>query len=428
MIKWPLPNLDNREFFELFDLDTRNWRSPKQEYDNNYNQIAPWEKEFLKGWGNPWPDLPSPDEDSANIDLSSIRLSIPKNRCESRSLLGYYLSWHIVGVSFENENGRVPYDGDELKVYNDSLPEENRFGIHICTSSIDTYIDKFSTEGLEPAEVANYKEFCAYLTLIYVIAHEWGHYRSEVLSFQLGNLSEAVTGEVKNNYRPSYLSYFINKKRFPDTNFEEVFAEWAALKLGIFNYFMKPPSFAVHLKNWPLIEATVKYMLAEVMSRPSRKRPYSDIRHWIDFQSITENVILKRYSENKSSINRAVNDNVKIDGIRSLFNGKIIDLLVHNQMQFSQNHRFNGVVRSSPNIYPKKPDSVYYNFGYDGCEDGHKVAKSENFLRLNLPNQTNNYSFVYQVVSDLQDHKKGLVFLPIKVFPSVLPLDPVYFH
>ena len=422
MKNWPLPNLDYKKISVRPEWDIEKWRYSEYEkyFHENYN--------FPKGWGNPWPDIPSPDEEIYNVDFSSIRLSKPTKSCASNSLLGYYIGWHIVGVSFRNENGREANDGLELKRYNDTLPEENRFGIHICTQSINSYIAKFSTEGLAAADVPNYLVYCTYLTLIYVIAHEWGHYRSELLSFQLGKISESISGRTNNNIRPCYLSYYANMKRYPDSNFEEVFAEWASLKLGIFNFYMKPPSFAAKISNWPKIESTVKYMLTEVISRPNRMRPYSDIRHWIDFKKITENVILKKLSQKKSSVNRSVNDNVQIEGVRSLLKGKMVDLLVHNQMQFSSDHYFNGIVRSTQNFYPINPDSVYYHLGSDDSFDGHTASKTDNFLSLKLPPQSINFCFVSEVLNDLMGKNDSTIYLPIKVYPEILPLDSVYFH
>lgn len=422
MKNWPLPNLNYKVITVPLEWDTRNWRYSEHEkyYPENFD--------FPKGWGNPWPDIPSPDEEIYNIDFSSIKLSKPRNRCASNTLLGYYIGWHIIGVSFRNENGREACDGLELKHYNDKLPEENRFGVHICTHSINSYIEKFSTEGLDPADVPNYLEYCTYLTLIYVIAHEWGHYRSELLSFQLGKISDSISGRTNSHMRPCYLSYFANMKRYPDSNFEEVFAEWASLKLGIFNFHMKPPSFAAKISNWPKIESTVKHMLTEVISRPNRMRPYSDIRHWIDFNKITEKTILQKLSQNKSSVNRSVNDNVQIEGVRSLLKGKMIDLLVHNQMQFSSNHYFNGIVESTQNFYPINPDSIYYHLGYDDSFDSQRVSKTDNFLSLKIPSQSIKSCFVSKVLNDLKKKNNTTIHLPIKVFPEILPLDSVYFH
>jgi len=253
-----------------------------------------------------------------------------------------------------------------------------------------------------------------------------------VLSFQISNLVKSISGESKNNLSPSYLSYFVYKKEYPHTNFEEVFAEWASLKLGIFNYYMKKPAFASSIPNWPQVEATVKFMLSQAISRPNRIRPYSDIRFWIDFDSITRDVVMKRLSENKPSINRSVNDNVLIDEIKSFKKGKIIDILMHNQMQFSEDHKFNGIVKSSPLAYPYEPDSAFYHLGDDECLVAHKPSNSGNFLQLGYPDfsdPTERYnSRVIKAIDSLKETNSIHAFLPIKVFSDLLPLDPVYFH
>ena len=426
---FPLPNLDGAPIRLGQGFDNFNhWY--REEDKRKFREDDPIFNEIPKGWGNPWPDLPNPDEDHPEFFLDNIKLSNPRNRCEKPTLLGYYLSWHIVGVSFQNENGRAPRDGEELKRYNDGLPEENRFGIHICCKTVENYIERFSTVGIPASEVSLYKEYCTFLALIYVIAHEWGHYRSEVLSFQLTNFVKSIAGRTGSNLSPSYLSYFVHKKRYPITNFEEVFAEWASLKMGVFNYHMKKPSFATTITNWPIVEATVKLMLTRAISRPSRIRPYSDIRHWIDFTRITSNDIMDRLSQNSRSLNRAVNDNTKLDLIKSFKNGKIVDLLMHNQIQFSAAHDFNGIVESAPLAFPYNPDSIFYDFGDDECTETHKYAKnSKMYLRIENQRFTPSSSpNVYKVIQGLKEPGKLDAVLPIKVFPQILPLDPIYFH
>ena len=430
MQKWPLPNPDRGDFPFNSEEEIKGWFNTGLAKHPIYHH--PPEIDFPGGWSNPWPDLPNPDEESTGIDFNNIRLSEPRNRCQSQSLLGYYLSWHIVGVSFENERGRRPYDGDELKYYNDTLPEENRFGIHICCNSIEEYIKRFSTDGLDPKEVPSYLEYCTYLTLIYVIAHEWGHYRSEVLSFQISKLVRSVTGQSNTPLSPSYLSYFKFKKQYPLSNFEEVFCEYAALKLGIFNYYMKKPAFANSIPNLPVVEATLKFMLSDAISRPNRISPYSDVRFWIDFWRLGRDMYIKRVSENKRSTNRSVNDNVLINNVKSLKKGKMIDLLMHNQMQFARDHRFNGIVRSAPLSYPYMPDSSFFHFADDECMDADKAACTDNFLKLSYPifsapAQMAN-SRILKVLNGIKDNDDPCLCLPIKVFPEILPLEPVYFH
>jgi hypothetical protein len=429
MKKWPLPKLDEGGVHIHEDWNNHNWfRSDEPDF---FNKI-PINVELPKGWSNPWPNLPNPDDLDAEFRLENIRLSTPYNYCTKDTLLGYYIGWHIVGVSFQNERGRPPQDGNELKYYNDTLPKENRYGIHICCKTIENYINKFSTEGLDSTEVPNYLEYCTFLTLVYVIAHEWGHYRSEVLSFQIGNLVKSISGDDNNGLSPSYLSYFVYKKQFPTSNFEEVFAEWASLKLGVFNYYMKKPAFANTMTNWPQVEATVKFMLTRAISNPNRIRPYSDIRFWVDFSSITQNEVMNRISENKRSMNRSVNDNVLIKDVKSLKKGKIIDLLMHNQLQFSIDHRFNGLVKSAPLAYPYEPDSNFYHFGDDECLEAHKASSTENHLKLGNPSYADpaqqRNSIIRKVIDSLKDNGMSNAYLPIKVFSEILPLDEVYFH
>lgn len=429
MKKWPLPNLDGGEIRFDLDSENKNWfRDRERDFILN----KPSNQDLPKGWSNPWPDLPNPDDLNGEFKLENIKLSTPRNPCSKDTLLGYYIGWHIIGVSFENENGRPPNGGNELKSYNDKLPIENRYGIHICCKTIEDYINKFSTAGLDPAQVPLYLEYCTFLTMIYVIAHEWGHYRSEVLSFQLSNLVRSVSGESNNGLNPSYLSYFVFKKQYPASNFEEIFAEWASLKLGIFNYYMNPPAFASAIDNWPQVEATVKFMLTEAISRPNRIRPYSDIHHWIDFNRISQIDIMNRISGNKRSVNRSVNDNVLIYNVKSFKKGKIIDMLMHNQIQFSRDHRFNGLIKSAPLSYPLKPDSSFYHFGDDECLEAHKASNSENYLKLsNLyysdPTEESN-SKIKKVIDSLKVDDSEFAYLPIKVFSDILPLDSVYFN
>jgi hypothetical protein len=373
-----------------------------------------------------------PDDEEFGINLNNISLSQPRNRCSSPGLLGYYISWHIVGLSFKNEKGRRANSGFELLEYNNTLHEENRYGIHICCKTIKNYIDNFSLDGFEQSQIESYKEYCTYLTLIYVIAHEWGHYRSELLSFQLKNLIESVTGERNqiSDLTPLYLSYFIYKKQFPNTNFEEVFAEWSSLKMGIFNFHNKKPSFANSISNWPIVEATVKYMLTQVISRPNRIKPYSDIRFWVDFNRITSNEIMERISENKKSLNRSVNDNVRIIDIKSLKNGKLIDLLMHNQMQFTSQYKNNGIVKSDTLAYPYNPDSSFYHLGDDECLEIEPGGNSNRFLHLNnlTSSQAVDNPILNKVISNLKEDGYDYAGLPIRTFPEILPINNVYFH
>ncbi len=139
---------------------------------------------------------------------------------------------------------------------------------------------------------------------------------------------------------------------------------------------------------------------------------------------------MDRLSQNSRSLNRAVNDNTKLDLIKSFKNGKIVDLLMHNQMQFSAAHNFNGIVESAPLAFSYNPDSNFYYFGDDECTETHKYAKNSiKYLRIEnqrfSPSSSPN---VYKVIQGLKEPGKLDAVLPIKVFSQILPLDPIYFH
>jgi hypothetical protein len=103
---------------------------------------------------------------------------------------------------------------------------------------------------------------------------------------------------------------------------------------------------------------------------------------------------------------------------------------MHNQMQFSAAHNFNGIVESAPLAFPYNPDSIFYDFGDDECTETHKYAKkSIKYLRIEnqrfSPSSSPN---VYKVIQGLKEPGKLDAVLPIKVFSQILPLDPIYFH
>lgn len=433
MTNYPLPNFnfDNPKFIVADDINPDDWESTN---DDKYEDYPPIENKLKStGWGNPWPDLPDPDVNNDDFSISTVNLRERRHPCARGGVLGYYMSWHIVGVSFKNENGREPYDGKELKRYNDALPEENRHGIHICSNTIESYVESLDTSGIVQSEINAYKEYCTYLMMIYVIAHEWGHYRSEVLSFQISNVLKSVTGENNSPIAPSYLTYFMFKKLFPDTNFEEVFAEWAALKVGVFNFQMRRPAFTMPIANWAIVEATVKRMLSDAINRHSRPRPYRDIRRWVDFEKLTNNEILNRISAGSKGLNQSVDNASKIKDIKSLKKGKMIDLLMHNQLQFNTRRKYNGVVKSAPRRYPKKPDSVFYHIGYDEGSSTPPITEGSKFqVRIGDPVFNSiaqqNASRIMKVLNELMVSNRKQVTLPISVMHDILPLDPVYIH
>lgn len=388
-----------------------------------------------EGWDSPWPELPRPDMIYRDTDLSQIKLSKEPCPCGDNRVIGFYRPWHVLALSYRNEYGRPAVDPDQLRTYNESLPACNRYGIHVCIDAVERYIEAFpSTTRVE--EPQDYREYCTFLTLAWVLGHEWGHYRAEVMSFQLEALTKAVTGGQKGTFKPSYLAYLLHGCRNFDTQFEEVFAEWAALKFGVFNYRMEKPPFARKYANWNAIEVAVRKKLTEAMRNPARHPPYSHIGYWIDVQRLISPRVLSRLSSNVRSMNRSISECLLLDGIHSLRDGKMVDLLMHNLMQFTPDRTSNGVIRSAPKRYPSHPDSAFYHIGEDDCLQM-SDKRQDQMLRLNtnswLDSRPSGEGMVGRVLDNWSEPNLFSRFgkeiiLPIPICPEFLPLDAVCFH
>lgn len=387
-----------------------------------------------KGWSNPWPDLPSPDIKFPWVDPGKFSLNGFPCPCDSSNYLGYYVPWHYVALSHKNDRNRSLSTPVDLEAYNMGLPECKRFGIHICCETIERYIESFDVSNFKINEVDLYRHYCTYLILMYVISHEWGHYRSETLSFQLRSIVSSLSGGGNNTMMPSYLAYMFDGNLNFQSFFEEVFAEWASLKFGIFNYHLVKPYFVSQLSNRLVIEQTLRIMLSEVMIRSSRPRPYRDISLWVNFNGLNSQKVLEKLIENEKTQNRLVNDNTRIAGIQSFKRGKMIDLLMHNKMQYSTGRNFSGIIESNPRYYPVRPNSAYYHISDDDCmnitkpgeKSSHHVILGERSIQQRGFNRPN--GFINQILSDLRSNSTVDTILPIPTYPRILPLDSIYFH
>lgn len=429
MFKYPIPNLDQAEVYEK-KSNTKNWKS-KQYPD--YPVDRPIDIERPGGWGNKWPNLPGLDRTDIGIDINKIRLSNSSgNVCEG-DYIGYYMPWHVIALSYRNERGWPPPSEQALKEYNYNLPVGNRHGIHICCKKIDEYIKSFETSGFQSTDELNdYLNYCKFLTLNLVIAHEWGHYRSEVLSFQAERVLTSMLDNANSNYHPSFISYWLNKKTNPTENFEEVFAEWCSLKMGIFNYQMPEPVFITNAANQALAKAFVRYELSVAMVSSSRPKPYRDIKYWVDMDRLAGNQSLQRLVDKSKATNRTVNDCTNIYAVSSFKRVRMIDLLLHNQMQFTNSGLGFRIINSGICSYPEEPKSLYYHIGDDECEEMRSAqGYSEKYLRVHSENFSKRdikNSLCINGIKPFLQANQNKCNLPIPVFPEYLPLDPIYFH
>jgi hypothetical protein len=430
MFNYPIPNLDEVEAFTAQNNNLNNWKGT---HISDFPYDSPINIERPRGWGNKWPELPSLDRSDLEVDINKIKLSSPICKVCEGSYIGYYMPWHVIAISYKNERGWPPPTEYELREYNNSLPKGNRHGIHICCKQIDEYINSFDLSGFQSKEEINdYLNYCKFLTLNLVIAHEWGHYRAEVLSFQAERIMTSLLDGPNTNFHPSFISYWKNKKNNPSENFEEIFAEWCALKMGIFNYQMPEPIFVTNPANKDLAKAFVRYELTVAMVSPSRPKPYRDIQYWIDMNRLAGNQYLQRIVDKSKATNRTVNDCTLINSNSSFKRVRIIDLLLHNQMQFTNSTSSFRLVISGINRYPLKPKSLYYHIGDDECEEMREApGYSQRFLRIHSDNFSINSmknSLCINGIKPFLADNQNKCNLPIPVFPEYLPLDPIYFH
>jgi hypothetical protein len=420
----PVPNLEEVNIEEKH----------KHHYDDVFHREIdyPWERPNIgdvpTGWDNPWPDLPNPDSPLHDIDTSKILLSVEKPRCRG-GYLGYYLPWHIIAISYRNERGGGPPPTErELREYNNQLPIGNRFGIHICCNELTSYIERFRTDNIDPNLRNDYLNYCKYLTLVWVVAHEWGHYRAEVLGFQLTNILSAITGVDNSIYHPSFISYWRNKKRYPQENFEEVFAEWCSLKMGIFNYHMPDISLTSILAGQDKAKTVLREQLAIAMVSPNRPFPYRQIGNWVNMSRLTNDAHLSRVVTKAKSMNRSVNDNTRINDLPAFKNVRMVDLLMHNQIQFSAGIPSFEIIRSQDSRLTRQRLAGFYrHIGDDECMFSKGVnSLSKNFLEINLSNNSNGFCCQDSLEPFLIDAERGN--FPIPTFPDILEIDPVYFH
>jgi len=385
-------------------------------------------------WGEPWPSLPGVDTETIVSFDDAFRFNKEIKPCNNENILGYYISWHVIGAMFESENGRLPRSGYELVSYDNALNRPTRYGIHICLTSIFQYIMSFSVKKIKPDEIDEYRKYCFYLTLIYVIAHEWGHYRSDVLSIQLNKSIDSLTGRQDSPTRTHYMSYFYYEKRYASTDFEEVFAEWASLKYSIFNFHMPEPAFVQNNANWDMKKTSLRKFMTEAMLSNNRPLPYRDLDRWVDTESLISGPIIERLKTNNKSKNRSVNDN-QIFKFKSLIEGRMIDFLVHNQMQFSASRPNRLPIKSNSRRYPNNPDSIFYHIGNDPCTTkwGKAHQNSDNYIKLERIKgpSTDAERFYNELIDDLLGSRYAgydYINLPIPIFAEILPLQNVYIH
>ena len=102
--------------------------------------------------------------------------------------MGYYIPWHII-LNETKKSGRNPNNPDHIKFFNDQRDDCRKWGIHICMKNIKAYVDYQLMPVVEGKlknhnEIEFYRDYATYLQIMSTLAHEWGHYRTEILALQ----------------------------------------------------------------------------------------------------------------------------------------------------------------------------------------------------------------------------------------------------
>lgn len=301
-----------KDLEERFDFDVR---------DSNFNF------EEFGPWGYPWPEIPGGGEP---LDILEFIEEGRQSPCSSsRWVMGYYIPWH-----FRLEEAYKKYrKASEEAIENIDLEKKpfRRWGIHLCMDNIINYVDDVLMNGAnqlfrDSTERKYFRDYAIYLLAIKTLSHEWGHYRSEVLAIeQQTALRSLMKPKDVNRFSGNFLTYFRNTAGLQN-NFEEVFAEWCALRLGIFNFKMIRPDDSPKIIGSRREDLTRDWLirLGALESMKRNVRPYSDIVQWVDFNALSTKDALNSYVNNKVGISKLVGRNTEAWGY------KIIDLLMNN--------------------------------------------------------------------------------------------------
>ena len=257
-------------------------------------------------------------------------------------------------------NGQDPNDIRNIQANNDSRDESRKWGIHLCMKNIKAYIDYRLIPSVEKHitnhnEIEFFRDYATYLLIMKTTAHEWGHYRTEVLALQqMEGLSTIMSDKDVSFHSGNYLKHF-RKNTGKKNNFEEVFAQWCALRYGIFNaQLMRPDN--LRKISWTDQQRLTKDWLIRygiLQQMQANHSPYGDISRWVDFDSLNSSETLNLYVNGDLKMSRVVGKNTFYR------NEKMIDLMMHNINAFSKSnfrsHRHRHLLsKSNPSMFREK--------------------------------------------------------------------------
>jgi hypothetical protein len=355
---------------DIYNDDFFNWGEKRFsdygseiEYDRPYGEFDDCYREDDGPWRIPWPKIPNGGEPKEILEVIKNYKKCP---CEDSNVMGYYIPWHFkLEECYRKNKSYLPSDISKIDA---SKPECNRWGIHLCLENIKAYIDNLLMPRVRGRfsnlnEEAFYRDYALYLLVMKTLAHEWGHYRSEVLAIEQQKGLRMLMG-IKNvqRYSGNYLTYFRNTVRLRD-DFEEVFAEWCALRLGVFNFKMIRPDNAPYVSSLKKDELTKDWLIRSGLldGMKNNIKPYADIVNWVDFNGLQSDESLENYVEQKVNLSKLVGK------FTDSGNQKIIDLVMHNINYYSKENyssRRHSLIRSGGMVHSNSVASMRNSIGY----------------------------------------------------------------
>lgn len=328
------------------------------------NNNVPGEEDVPGGWKAPLEPLPAgPDGDwgkdpiiggpwtpggPSGPPISSGQQGNGPCQIESitppETILGYYVPRQVI-ERFMVICGLNPRSIDDFNFFNyDVLPRNNRFGIHLMSKHIDRYVDRQvvqAKQSLPPQEIIYYEKYFRYFFWSYVLGHEWGHYLAENISVECRRSFLSVYAGKKADLRiivARYLPHFdvtTKLNYFKRNDFEEVLAEWAGLRYGVFNYHLPK------LKRLPKIGLAEEEVLTRVwlLKRGivnvirNGIKPYRDVVSWIDMNQLFSRDNVTRFIRGDRNISKTIHNAIKVPGGRDRFT--LLDVMENNLLAFT---------------------------------------------------------------------------------------------
>lgn len=407
-MNWSVPNFDvecQKTDFRIINSEPwfNEFRDRDLDFEDRFSE---------ENWDIKWPILPDMDINWPWNNCSEVDVTLLSNPCRS-STLGYYLPYHAVLKTFHKKYGK-PFKHEHVLEFNSQLDETSRYGIHLCEQTILDYIDnKLMAKRLGP----EYEELALALLLQTVIAHEWGHYRSELNGIQISQLLQGLGTTSSFNY----LEYFVSTAQMRNSDFEEVFADYCGIKMGVFNIRYENPSKSLTSKQK---YEMVRLRLAECIFE-NINSPYGDLKYWMKNPWEMDEAIQKLIS-NPRSANKRVQSALKLNKAESPYGSTLLDVVNHNQIQYVTNRvKRNFLVGSKGfNIDFNELDSFWQYTGLDGFMKIPNIPPKKSLLI-----EKSGHRFSDTLLKILPGtHKKDFLRLPLLTIPELLPLDPVYIH